>query len=83
MKTIAIWWRPNFRCLNAIGNVRVVLLGSGALPLTAILLAKAAPELSIQCVDRDPEACELAFQLMERLHLAEPNRDRSSGCGRL
>jgi hypothetical protein len=60
----AFWYCENYRhlvgaelpLLNAEGNTRVILLGSGALPLTAILLAKSAPELSIRCVDRDPEA---------------------------
>jgi hypothetical protein len=48
----------------------VVLLGSGALPLTAILLARSVPQLSIRCVDRDEEACEVAFRLIERLRLS-------------
>lgn len=49
-----------------IGN-RLVLLGSGALPLTAILLASFVPGLSLQCIDKDQEACDLASQLIKKL----------------
>lgn len=46
---------------------RGVLLGSGALPLTAILLTNLAPGLSVHCVDRDGEACDLAASLIRAL----------------
>jgi hypothetical protein len=73
----AFWYYENYRhlveaelpLLNVSGSDRVVFLGSGPLPLTAILLAKSVPQLSIQCVDRDQEACDLASQLIEKLRL--------------
>jgi hypothetical protein len=46
---------------------RAIFLGSGALPLTAVLLARRLPGLRIQCVDNDPEACELSRALIRRL----------------
>jgi len=69
------WYFENYRNLvaaelsllgPAVGT-RAVLLGSGALPLTAILLAKLVPGLHVQCIDKDPEACELSCALLRRL----------------
>jgi hypothetical protein len=45
-------------------------LGSGALPVTAILLAQRCPEMRITCVDSDGEACELAERLFRLPGLA-------------
>jgi hypothetical protein len=47
-----------------------VLLGSGALPLTAILLAEMLPHLRVRCVDMDGEACNLADCLVDSLGLS-------------
>jgi len=46
---------------------RAMFLGSGALPLTAVLLARFLPGLRVQCVDNDPEAYELSRILVRRL----------------
>jgi hypothetical protein len=46
-------------------------LGSGALPVTAILLAGQAPGVRVICVDCDGEACELAARLVGLLGLSE------------
>jgi hypothetical protein len=50
---------------------RAIFLGSGALPLTAVLLAKLLPRLHVQCVDNDPEACELSRALIRRLGMED------------
>jgi len=47
----------------------VIFLGSGALPLTAIVLAELIPNFRIRCIDKDAEACALASALIRRLGL--------------
>lgn len=47
----------------------VIFLGSGALPLTAIVLAELIPNLRIRCIDKDADACTLASALIRRLGL--------------
>lgn len=48
---------------------RISFLGSGALPLTAFILAQRFPATKIVCVDYDAEACVLASTLAEKLEL--------------
>jgi len=71
------WYFENYRSLvtaelallgPTIGS-HAIFLGSGALPLTAVLLARLLPELRVQCVDNDPEACELSRILVRRLRM--------------
>src|SRR5215468_8212696 len=73
------WYFENYRSLvnaelallgSAVGT-RAIFLGSGALPLTAVLLARQLPGLSVQCVDSDPEACELSRALIRRLGMED------------
>jgi Nicotianamine synthase protein len=73
------WYFENYRSLvnaelallgSAVGT-RAIFLGSGALPLTAILLARRLPGLSVQCVDNDAEACELSRALIRRLGMED------------
>jgi hypothetical protein len=73
------WYFENYRSL--IGAELALLgptvassatfLGSGALPLTAVLLASLLPGLRVQCVDNDPEACELSSALVRRLGMED------------
>jgi len=49
---------------------RHACLGSGALPVTAILLATSDKRAHVTCVDCDAEACALAEQLVALLGLA-------------
>jgi hypothetical protein len=77
------WYYGNYRSLihaewDLIGGLdfaRIVFLGGGALPLTAMLLA-AKTDRPICCVDRDGAACALARRLIERAGL----RDRVTIC---
>jgi nicotianamine synthase len=46
---------------------RVVFAGCGPLPLTALLLGRAAPELQLTCFDRDPTAVQAARQVCAQL----------------
>lgn len=48
----------------------ISFLGSGALPLTAFLLAKHLPGAKVTCVDFDEEACDLALQLSRKIGIA-------------
>jgi len=73
------WYFENYRSLvnaelallgPALGR-RALFLGSGALPLTAVLLARLVPELRVQCVDNDPEACELSRALIRKLGMED------------
>jgi hypothetical protein len=48
---------------------QISFLGSGALPLTAFLLARHCPDTKIVCVDLDDEACDLSEQLSRKLGL--------------
>jgi len=73
------WYFENYQTLVAaerslLGSAiatRVVFLGAGALPLTAVLLAGLLPHLQVQCVDRDPEACELSIALTQKLGMGD------------
>ncbi len=75
----AFWYLENYRelcaaeldLLGSEGGGRFAFLGTGALPMTAILLAQSDPAIELRCVDCDGEACELAEQLISRLGLAE------------
>ena len=48
---------------------RISFLGSGAMPMTAFMLAHMHPNVPIVCVDSDEEACNLSRQLCEKLGL--------------
>jgi hypothetical protein len=74
----AFWYMDNYRELYAAERTlmtdaqhrKAVFLGSGALPLTAILMAEADPEASIRCVDSDAIACDLSRELISALGLS-------------
>ncbi len=73
------WYLPNYLSLrdaetalagrDALRNA--VFLGCGALPLTAILLARADEKARLTCVDADAEACTLADELVRVLNLQD------------
>ncbi len=71
------WYLPNYLSLRDAETAlaspqalrRVVFLGCGALPLTAILLAQADPNAQLRCVDADAQACTLADALVRALGL--------------
>lgn len=71
------WYFENYKNLvtaeaHLLGNKsydHVIFLGSGALPLTAILLHQAYPECHISCVDHDQAACDLAKGLIDQQDL--------------
>jgi hypothetical protein len=76
----AFWYLDNYRSLcraelellgyrDAAG--RFTFLGSGSLPLTAILLAQQSPETEVTCVDCDGDACDLAQELVSLLSLSQ------------
>ena len=73
------WYFENYRSLvtaelallGPVVGPRAIFLGSGALPLTAVLLAKLVPALRVHCVDSDPEACELSRILVRSLGMEE------------
>jgi len=48
---------------------RISFLGSGAMPMTAFMLARMHPGVPIVCVDFDEEACNLSRQLRGKLGL--------------
>jgi len=48
---------------------RIVFLGCGALPLTAIIIAKRYHQVEVLCVDADGEACDLADNLVRIFRL--------------
>jgi len=50
---------------------RISFLGSGALPLTAFLIAQHCPTTPVVCVDYDVEACDLASQLGRKIGLKD------------
>lgn len=52
----------NTRCQN------IIFLGSGSLPLTAMILSEQLPHLGFTCIDYDPEACDLAYNLIKQTH---------------
>jgi hypothetical protein len=74
----AFWYLDNYRALcqaewrlmAGSPSRRYAFLGSGALPMTAILLAETHPEVAVRCIDRDPDACDLAERLVRRLNLS-------------
>lgn len=74
----SFWYYDNYRSLveaewalaDPAKIARVVCLGCGALPLTALLLAEKT-RCPITCADRDAETCELAAQLVHEAGLAE------------
>jgi len=83
------WYFENYRSLvtaelallgSAIAS-RAMFLGSGALPLTAVLLARFLPGLRVQCVDNDPEAYELFPHSRTQIGDGEPHHDHSRACG--
>lgn len=51
------------------GNENIAFVGSGALPLTAILFHQKTG-LPVTCIDRDPAACRNAEQLLDRVGLS-------------
>ncbi len=73
------WYLPNYLSLRdaetALAGPEAlrhsVFLGCGALPLTAILLARADQRAHLRCVDADAEACELAQALIRALGLQD------------
>jgi hypothetical protein len=75
----AFWYLEEYRALcqselALLGDRRAerfAFLGSGALPLTAILLAQSGPGVCVECIDRDGEACELAARLVALLGLGD------------
>lgn len=75
----AFWYMDNYRELYTAERAlmtdaqhnKAAFLGSGALPLTAILMAEADPTASIRCVDMDAIACDLSRQLIEALDLSD------------
>jgi hypothetical protein len=75
----AFWYLENYRELcqaeyrmvAGAGAKRFAFLGSGSLPMTAIILAQDHPEIEMRCVDSDAEACELSQKLIRWLGLAD------------
>lgn len=72
------WYFQNYKALweleksllgGYISAQRLVFLGAGSLPLSAILAAQEFPGITIDCVDFDPEACDLAQRLIAALNL--------------
>lgn len=47
----------------------ISFLGSGSLPMTALLVARHQPEAAITCVDHDPEAVGLSKELIRKMGL--------------
>lgn len=75
----AFWYLENYRelcraehdLLDRPRTGHFAFLGSGALPMTAILLAQDHPDIEVDCIDYDGEACELAERVIRRLNLSE------------
>jgi hypothetical protein len=75
----AFWYLENYRelCRTEYRMVagskarRFAFLGSGALPMTAILLVQDHPDIEMRCIDSDSEACELSQKLIQWLKLAD------------
>ncbi|NJM34231.1 MAG: hypothetical protein HC850_05395 [Rhodomicrobium sp.] len=75
----AFWYLDEYKALHSSELAlidrkpasRFAFLGSGALPVTAILMAQSQPEVSINCVDCDAEACELAERLIKLIGLKD------------
>lgn len=74
----AFWYLDEYEALHRaelelLGDRRTdrfAFLGSGALPVTAILIARDCARTRITCVDCDGEACELAERLIALLGLS-------------
>ncbi len=49
---------------------RLLFVGSGALPLTAMMFKQQQPSLSIQCIDKDAEFVRLSRALLSRLGIS-------------
>lgn len=62
-----------FKAYSDVGVRRALFVGSGPLPLSAILLAKDFG-VSIDCLDNDARAVELARQLIGKLGIADKIR---------
>lgn len=65
-----------YRSLNLVGDHsirRVLFVGSGPLPLTAILLAQQYG-IVVDCIDNDTQAVEVSKQLISRLGLSKTIR---------
>jgi hypothetical protein len=75
----AFWYLENYRelcraeydLLDRPEGGHFAFLGSGSLPVTAILLAQDHPDIEVDCIDCDGEACELAELVIKRLNLAD------------
>ncbi|PWU16951.1 MAG: hypothetical protein C5B49_09775 [Bdellovibrio sp.] len=75
------WYFDNYRDLvrseiellddDLTSDSHIMKLGSGPLPMTALLFAIEKPDLRITCVDRDRTACTLSTALIHRLGLAD------------
>lgn len=69
------WYMPEYEALcqaemelfSHRSYARIAFLGSGALPLTAFMLARHFPAARVVCVDYDTEACALASALAQKL----------------
>lgn len=78
----AFWYLDHYRALcraelDLLGTAaggRFVFLGSGALPLTAILMAQHLEQIEVTCVDCDEEASFLAGELVSLLGLSRQIR---------
>jgi hypothetical protein len=74
----SFWYFDNYRALvdsevaliRPLSPSRIVFLGSGAFPLTALLLAEGLP-LPVACVDHDAAACAIARDLLDKAQLSE------------
>jgi hypothetical protein len=63
-------WTLERTLLGTLAGERLVFLGSGSLPLTAIMAAMERGTGKVACVDLDPVACELSSRLIGVLGLA-------------
>lgn len=71
------WYLPNYLSLcRAEADLtdydalcEAAFLGCGALPMTAIVLARSHEDARLCCIDADAEACALAAQLVRKLKL--------------
>jgi hypothetical protein len=63
--------RAEYSMVEDGGATHFAFLGSGALPMTAILLAQDHADIEMRCIDTDAEACELSERLISRLNLAD------------
>ena len=63
--------RAEFELFRDYSFQRISFLGSGALPMTAFMLAQMHPDIPIVCVDFDEEACNLSRQLCKKFGLQD------------